>query len=192
MALLRDPKLRQFMERNAVEYIYQDHFTKSIETGRKLKISSSLANLSVAVTRLAGPLVFDYFSSQPFSFSLPISSDCISPSPPEHLWPESRRVNPLRFQVVKEVFCESHSVEESVLSWAECQCTQSPLSRLTSATSFTRPFSSTTLNRVRNVSSPCLYRMSNEIFLGYLIKRHQFQSIPSHFSPPLSSPKLTS
>jgi hypothetical protein len=216
MALLRDIKLRQFMERNAVEFIFQDHFTDTIEIGRIQPIPSSLANLSVAITQLAG-------HSPPLpshSLLLFISRCHLIPSHPhltsrapsvERLWPQSQLVNPLSSRDnLNNEFCKRAEVEKdnslSLLSWAECQClslSQPPHSSssraqprpllLPSSTYLTRPFCSTTLPRVRNVSSPCLYRMSNEILLRYLLKRHThlFQSLYLLLpSPPyaLSSP----
>jgi hypothetical protein len=53
LALLNDLKLRQFMEENAVRYMYQDHFTAFIEnTADGTRQPSSLYNLSVALTDL--------------------------------------------------------------------------------------------------------------------------------------------
>jgi hypothetical protein len=51
------------MEENAVNYLYQDHFTPFIETIDGRRQSSSLFNLSVALTSLGSIYLFDHTSS---------------------------------------------------------------------------------------------------------------------------------
>ena len=54
--LLKDIKLRQFMEKNALNYIYQDQYLESIDTISGENRPSSLKLLSIALTHLQGNL----------------------------------------------------------------------------------------------------------------------------------------
>lgn len=54
LELLKDSRFRQFMEKNALNYIYQDQFLDSIQTLSSETKPSSLKLLSIALTHLHG------------------------------------------------------------------------------------------------------------------------------------------
>lgn len=63
LELLKDIKLRQFMEKNALNYIYQDQYLDSIETISGEIKPSSLKLLSIALTHLKGIYFYDLMIS---------------------------------------------------------------------------------------------------------------------------------